>query len=58
MQITKESLEARIRELLSMKEQALANANACAGALQECQRLLAVLVEPDVQAPKPQLLKK
>ena len=36
----KEQIQKRILELLSTKEQLLANANACQGAIQELERIL------------------
>lgn len=47
--MTKEALEARIKELEAQKEQAIATVNAIAGALQDCNFWLAKVNEP---APK------
>lgn len=35
--VTKEALESRIRDLQTQKDQAIANANALTGAIQDCQ---------------------
>jgi len=47
--MTKDKLLQRIDELRAQKEQAIANANACAGAIGDCEYWLAQLAIPQAE---------
>jgi len=47
MRITREYLEQQIAQLRAQQDQHMASANACTGAIQMCERLLAELEKPE-----------
>ena len=49
MTITKELILSRLVNLKASLDQAIANANACSGAIKECEHLLELLDKPEAE---------